>query len=292
MNPSLIAKLSALALGFACGVHAEVAAPAQPTKAAEAPKAADAPKAAEAPKDAKKVEDNKPKVEFKDEIRQVVAYYSNASQARLKLYAVNRYDSEIAKPRVYFMAEMTGVSVVEPVKIDADDAASISELVKVLERFESEAKKSDKLKESMVKKKAAVESELSREETKLVDLQSNQSASADEVSSVKKQIEKLKADLVLSDELSKMDRISGSIGKVKINLERPAYEFIASFEPAKQLYTLKAGYSFQVDSKHAKFYIDLLKHIPEYKQQLLDHEKKTVLLRDAVNGIFKEETKN
>lgn len=281
MKPSNIAKLGVIALGFVCGAYAQdAAAPAaNPAKAATAPVA---------PKDP---ESNKVRVSFDDAQRQIVAYYSNASQARLKVYAVNRYDAEIAKPRVYFIAEMTGTAVVEPVKLDADDAASIDSVVKLLARFDSEAKKSDKLKESMEKKKAAAEAELSRQETKLVDLQSNQSASADELAAAKKSIDALRAEVVLADDLSKMEKIAGSIGKAKINIDRPAYDFQVSFEPAKKLYTLNAGYSFQVDSSHAEYYLDLLKHVQDYKQQLLDHESASVSLREAVDGIFKEDAK-
>lgn len=276
MKPSNIAKLGVIALGFVCGAYAQGAAASAAKPAKTAPKDADA---------------NKVRISFDDAQRQIVAYYSNASQARLKVYAVNRYDAEIAKPRVYFMAEVTGTAVVEPLKLDADDASSIDSVVKLLERFDSEAKKSDKLKESMVKRKAATEAELSRQETKLVDLQSNRSASAEEVASAKKSIEALKAEVVLAEDLSKMDKISGSIGKAKINLDRPAYDFQVSFEPAKKLYTLSAGYSFQVDSSHAEYYLELLKHVQEYKQQLLDHESASVKLREAVDGIFKEDAK-
>ncbi len=225
------------------------------------------------------------KVEFSDVARSVTAYYPK-SQARLRVYAINRYDAEIAKSREYFMLELKGAAIVEPLLLDADDDASIDAIATILERFQRESKRSNELKVSMAKRKVAAVDELSREETKLVELQAESAGSATEIEKSKLKIASLKEEISLAEDLQKLNKISGPIGVAKLHLDRPAYEFIATMEPGKALYTLKAGYSFQVSDRDVKYYLDLLGQRKELKQRLLANEARREKLKSAVEEVF------
>lgn len=226
------------------------------------------------------------KIEFPASPRAVTAYYRNDSQARLTLYPVMLYDGEIAKPRETFIVELRGFGIVEPLRLDADDTASISKVVALFERFRSESEKSGKLAASMKARKADADAALSREETRLVELKSADKPDAAAVAAVEKRIAELKAGVAMADEISAMPKISGVIGKAKLNRDRPEYEFIASFEPAKRIFTLSAGYSFRIASRDVTYYIDLLNHTQELKSRLLENEANEKRVRAEIDGIF------
>jgi len=226
------------------------------------------------------------KLEFASNHREVEAYYPNDSQARLTLYSVVRYDGEIAKPRETFMIRLTGFGIVEPLRLEADDSASIAKVVAILERFKDEAEKSGQLKAAMAKRKADADAALSREETRLVELKSATPADAAAIAASEKRIADLKTGVAMADEIVAMPRIAGVIGKAKLNVDRPEYEFVASFEPAKSLFTLSAGYSFRIVSRDVKYYLELLKRVPEIKTRLLDNEAKDRRVRAEIDGIF------
>lgn len=235
---------------------------------------------------AAEAEANRMRFDFSGGDRTITAYFPK-SQARIKVFAVTRFDADLAKPREYFLLSMTGAGIVEPVVLDVDDPASRANLVSILERFHSEAAKSNKLKENMAKRKVAAGEELSREETKLLDLQSAPSPDADAISKSKSRIVELKEVVTLAEDLGKMPKISGPIGHAKLHLDRPAYDFVASMEPIKALYTLQAGYSFQVSDKDVKFYVDLLNEAPELKRRLLENEARQLKLKNEVGEFFK-----
>jgi hypothetical protein len=283
MKHSLISKLGLFVVGFAGVVYAQDA----PT-----------PMAAEKPvtgptiesKQEKKVDfNNRIKLEFDSSRKLLNAFYQNDSQARVKIYSVTRFDPDLAKPREYFLVELRGSAIIEPLKLDADDAGSIEAVVSILNRFQSESEKSSQLKVEMTKRKAVLELELSREETRLVELQASAVPDATALDASKNKIAKLKGDAALAGEIGAMEKITGDMGSAKINLDRPAYKFMYSFEPAKDLYTLTAGYSFQVAAKDVKFYVDLLKRTQEFKGKLLDSEDRNKKLRQEVDALLKEE---
>lgn len=294
MKLSFIASLGLVAVGLAGAAYAQEAPKAPPSIKSDAPNKvdgaikSDGAQKKDAKSDKKDDSDERIRFEFDGDRRLQSAFYSNSSQARLKIFSVNRFDPEIAKPREYFFLELNGVAIIEPLKLDADDTASVNAIIAILERFQSESEKSGKLKEDMVKRKVAMEAELSREETHLVELESAAAPDVAAIGTAKAQIAKLKEGLALSAELASMAKISGVMGSAKINLDRPAYEFVGSFEPAKSLYTLNAGYSFQVAAKDVKYYLDLLKRTQELKALLLENESKGKKLRQEVDALFKE----
>lgn len=226
------------------------------------------------------------RVEYAEGKRLATAYFPKA-QARLKVYSVSRFDPEMAKPREYFLLELTGSAIVEPVVLNLEDGASIQTLIGILERFESESRKSNDLKEKMGKRKTELGGDLSREETRLVDLQSAATPDAEAVAKSKARVAAIKDELAITEDLGKMDKISGVLGTAKLNLDRPSYEFVASMEPTKSVYTLKAGYSFQVSAKEVKYYVDLLKKAPELKGLILENEAYKGRLKDKVDSLFK-----
>lgn len=293
MKPFNTAGVALVALGLACAAQAEPTAPAAPpAPPSEAEPLAPAAKPAEK-KDSKglaaetaEAESNRMRVEFAEGKRVVTAYYPK-SQARIRVSAVTRFDAEIARPREHFLVELTGAAIVDPLVLDADNEPSRHAVIAILERFDSEVEKSKGLKDSMAKRKVAVADELSREETRLLDLQSAESPDAAAVAKSKARIEELKEASDLAEDLGKLTKISGPIGTAKLNLDRPAYEFIATMEPSKSLYTLKAGYSFQVSSTDVKFYLDLLKQTQELKARLLAHEARQLKLKEEINQLFK-----
>jgi hypothetical protein len=288
MKLSLIASLGLVAGGFAGAAYAQEVPAAPPAAKSDTPVKTEGQPKQDAKADNKDDAETRVRLEFDANRRMQTAFYSNSSQARLKIYTVNRFDAEIAKAREYFFLELSGAAIIEPLKLDADDTASINAIVSILERFQSESEKSGKLKEDMVKRKVALEGDLSREETRLVELQSAPAPDVAAIDASKAQITKLKDGLTLAVEIGSMTKISGVMGKAKVNLDRPAYEFVASFEPGKSLYTLSAGYSFQVAAKDVKFYVDLLKRTQEFKSQLLENESKGKKLRQEVESLFQE----
>ena len=236
--------------------------------------------------EAKTPEENRLHVEYGDDNRTITAYYPNASQGRLKISEINRYDAEIAKPRIYFILELSGAGMIEPLKLDADDAPSLEAVIGIFERFRDRAEKSGGLKVAMARRKADAEAELSREETRLVELQSAAQPSPRALVAAKKRIEELKRTVMLSVEVGAMNKISGVIGAARLNLDHPVYDYVATFEPAKELYTLRAGNSFQIAAKDVTFFVDLLKRTREFKADLLQNEAKTKLLSREVDDIF------
>lgn len=288
MKPLTTAGTAFAAFGLACFAQA-----ADPAADKAPPVTAPATTAGAAKPDAKALADaaaeaeaNRMKVVFADRTRAVSAYFPK-SQARIKVSAVTRFDPDMAKPREYFLFEMTGAAIVDPLVLDVEDDAAREALIVILERFALESTKSNELKESMAKRKLAAGDELSREETKLLDLQSAEAPDSAAIAKSKARIEELKEVIDLSEDLGKLKKISGPIGRAKIHLDRPAYEFIASMEPAKALYTLNAGYSFQVASKDVKFYVDLMKAVPELKERLLAYEARQARLKAEVGQLFK-----
>lgn len=231
---------------------------------------------------------SKIQIEFDELHRQISIFYSNESQARLKVYGVTRFDPEIAKPREYFIAELSGAAIIEPLQLNADDPDSISAVVSILTRFQDEAAKSGNLKERMKARKVALEAELSREETHLVELQGTSVPDASAIAASKSRVAKLNDDIAVVVEIGGMSKITEVMGRAKTHLDRPKYDFVASFEPEKKLYTLNAGYSFQVAAKDAVFYIDLLQRVQEFKKQLLINEAKSKKLREEVKVLFEE----
>lgn len=225
------------------------------------------------------------RVDFSESGRELSAYFQNTSQARLKVYSVVRFDPELARPRRYFFGELTSAAIIEPVVFDIDNPASISAFTGVLERFVDEAAKSGNLKKEMLARKVRLESTLSREETLLVEQQAS-SAASDVLAATRARITDLKREILLAGEMGEMEKISGKIGVAKINPDRPAYDFIASFEPGKGLYQLKAGYSLAVSERDAKFCLELLAKAKELKTRLLEHEAKRALLRREVDSFF------
>lgn len=241
--------------------------------------------AAKSPAD-KTPESDRLRIEFSDTHRVVTAFYPNRSQARLKVYSVTRYDAETSKPREVFVVELKGAGIVDQIRLDADDAASIDKVVGILERFKSQADKSGKLKVSMLKRKADTDAALSREETRLVELKSAAAPDAAEIAKSEQAIESLKTGVALADEIAAMPVISGVIGTAKLNNDRPEYPFVASFEPEREVFTLSAGYSFRIASDDAKYFIDLLKRTQEFKTRLLENETKKRKVRAEIDAIF------
>lgn len=169
------------ALFSACGVLAALGACAsvwaqQPPAPRPAPATPAAPAAAQDEKMAAKAlaaaaaeaEAARMRVEYAEGRRLATAYFLK-SQARLKVYSILRFDPEMAKPREYFLLELTGAAIVEPVVLNLEDECSIQALINILERFEAESGKSNELKEKMGKRKTELGADLSREETRLVD---------------------------------------------------------------------------------------------------------------------------
>src|SRR5882672_7751395 len=117
MKFSLIAGPGLIAGGFACAAYAEVSVPPPAAK----PDITATPKQ-EAKADKKDDAENRVRIEFDTDHRLITAFYSNVSQARLKVYAVSRFDPEIAKPREYFVSELYGAAIIEPLKLDANEA--------------------------------------------------------------------------------------------------------------------------------------------------------------------------
>ena len=124
MNPLTTAGTAFAAFGLAC--FAQAADPA----ADKAPPTAPATTAGAAKPDAKALADaaaeaeaNRMKVVFADRTRAVSAYFPK-SQARIKVSAVTRFDPDMAKPREYFLFEMTGAAIVDPLVLDVEDAAA------------------------------------------------------------------------------------------------------------------------------------------------------------------------
>lgn len=226
------------------------------------------------------------RVEYAEGRRLATAYFLK-SQARLKVYSILRFDPEMAKPREYFLLELTGAAIVEPVVLNLEDECSIQALINILERFEAESGKSNELKEKMGKRKTELGADLSREETRLVDLQSAASPDAESVAKSKARVASIKDELAIAEDLGKMDKISSVLGTAKLNLDRPPYEFVALMEPTKSVYTLKAGYSFQVSAKEVKYYVDLLKKASELKGLILENEAYKSRLKDKVDSLFK-----
>lgn len=241
-----------------------------------------------ADKDAKPV-----RVQYEHRVkeREFSAFYANLSQARLTLGVQKRFDPEIAKVRDYFICQLTGAGITDAFVFDADDEAYRANLIGILGRFHSESLKSADLGKRMSELKKTLGGTLSQTETKLVELKAKPDADKTAVAAIEAEIATLQEKLSVADEVSKMKSLSGEMGVSRIGMNHPPYSFVATFEPEKQLYIMRAGYSVQISSKDAEYYMDLLKRVPEVRQRLLDGETKDVRLRAEVKAIFEAEKK-
>lgn len=223
--------------------------------------------------------------------RSFVAYYSNASQARLKVSAINRFDPVAARVREYYVAELLGVGFSNPIVFDVDDDVSRLNLISILEKFKLQAQKSGRLVKSMLDRKSSADAKLSAAETKLVELKADAATSTDLIAAQQALIAGLKEEITIAEEVSALKVISSEVGRAKIHMDHGVYPFVATFEPGqKQLYVLKAGYNVQMTDVHADFYVDLIKRAPELKQRLLDGELRERKLRGELETLFSAES--
>ena len=261
------------------------------SQAEEAVRPSASPAKADTPAAAKASQEVRVQYEHTVKLRIFSAFYANTSQARIKLSVQNRFDPELAKVRAYYLCELSGAGITDSIVFDADDAGHRSSLLAILERFKSEAQKSGELASRMAERKKTLGAELSLAETKLVELQAKPDVAKSDVTSLESQITKLREQISVAEEVAKMKSISGEMGVAKVHMEHPAYPFVATFEPEKQLYIMRAGFSLQISSKDVDYYIDLLKRVPELKQKLLDGEERDARLRTEVKRLFESEKK-
>lgn len=254
-----------------------------------APASAPAPEVTAAKPAAKDANEVRIQYDHQIEKRIFSAYYSNLSQARVKVSALKRFDAVQAKPREYFIAEISGAGLTDNIVFDVDDDASRLALLNILERFKSEATKTGELMKRMRERKAAAEKELSKAETELVVLTEKADTAPEVIAKTKAQIAKWTDEINVAEELAKMKKISGEMGKARIHMEHPEYAFVGSFEPgSKQLYVLRAGFGLQISFQDVDYYIDLLKRTPEFRQRLLDGEAKEKRLQEEIRELFKQ----